>query len=141
MKTIYFFNEDTAFELKNKTKIRSLLQIMAQEEGKNIGQLTYIFCSDEYLLRMNKQYLQHDYLTDVITFDYTVKNEISGDVFISIDRVKDNAKTYHQKFFDETLRVICHGALHLCGYKDKTDKDEKLMRKKENYYLEKYLSI
>ncbi len=141
MKSIYFYNEDTVFELKNKTKIRSLLQIMAQEEKKNIGQLTYIFCSDEYLLHMNQQYLQHDYLTDVITFDYTVKNEISGDVFISVDRVKDNAKIYHQKFFDETLRVICHGTLHLCGYKDKSEKDEKLMRKKENYYLEKYLSI
>ncbi|MBO4581645.1 MAG: rRNA maturation RNase YbeY [Bacteroidales bacterium] len=114
---------------------------MAREENKNIGRLAYIFCSDEYLLNINKKYLKHNYLTDVITFDYTNDNEISGDIFISAERVKENAKTYGQTFFCETLRVILHGALHLCGYKDKTEAEKKQMRAKENYYLEKYLNI
>ena len=141
MKTILFFNEDITFDLKNKTKIRNILNVFAQEEKKNIGQLTYIFCSDEYLLNINKQYLKHDYLTDIITFDYTVEDEISGDIFISVERVKENAKEFNQKYFSETLRVILHGALHLCGYKDKTKAQQKQMRIKEDYYLEKYLNI
>jgi len=100
--------------------------------------LNYIFCSDEYLLDINKKFLKHDYLTDIITFDLSEQNGVTGEVYISLDRVRDNAKTFDSTFSDECLRVIIHGALHLCGYKDKNKIDKKEMRKKENFYLNIY---
>lgn len=108
---------------------------VAKAEKKQIGNLSYIFCSDNYLLEMNRQYLQHDYYTDVITFDYSRGNMIAGDIFISTDRVKENAKKLGVNYKHETLRVICHGLLHLCGHQDKTLAQQKKMRQLEEKYL------
>lgn len=138
MSSIHFFVEDINFVLKNKRKIQKVLTILSEKEGKELGEISYIFCSDNYLLKINKKYLNADYFTDVITFDYCVGNKISGDIYISIERVKENSKIFSQSFFNETLRVILHGALHLCGYKDKKPKEEKIMREKENFYLNEY---
>ncbi len=138
MSSIHFFVEDINFVLKNKRKIQKILAILSEKEGKELGEISYIFCSDNYLLKINKKYLNADYFTDVITFDYCVGNKISGDIYISIERVKENSKIFSQSFFNETLRVILHGALHLCGYKDKKPKEEKIMREKENFYLNEY---
>ncbi|MBR4454551.1 MAG: rRNA maturation RNase YbeY [Bacteroidales bacterium] len=138
MSSIHFFVEDINFVLKNKRKIQKVLVILSEKEGKELGEISYIFCSDNYLLKINKKYLNADYFTDVITFDYCVGNKISGDIYISIERVKENSKIFSQSFFNETLRVILHGALHLCGYKDKKPKEEKIMREKENFYLNEY---
>lgn len=104
-------------------------------EKKELGDLSVIFCSDEHLLEMNKEYLQHDYYTDIITFDYTEGDLVSGDLFISVDRVRDNADQFDSIFQDELHRVCIHGLLHLCGYKDKSEADEELMRSKENEML------
>ena len=138
MSSIHFFVEDINFVLKNKRKIQKVLAILSEKEGKELGEISYIFCSDNYLLKINKKYLNADYFTDVITFDYCVGNKISGDIYISIERVKENSRIFSQSFFNETLRVILHGALHLCGYKDKKPKEEKIMREKENFYLNEY---
>ena len=138
MSSIHFFVEDINFVLKNKRKIQKVLAILSEKESKELGEISYIFCSDNYLLKINKKYLNADYFTDVITFDYCVGNKISGDIYISIERVKENSKIFSQSFFNETLRVILHGALHLCGYKDKKPKEEKIMREKENFYLNEY---
>ena len=104
-------------------------------ENYNLGDISLIFCSDEYLLDMNRTHLDHDYYTDIITFDYTDNQIVSGDLFISIDRVRDNATDFNVSFEHELHRVIIHGVLHLCGYKDKSDDEEKLMRTKENNAL------
>jgi rRNA maturation RNase YbeY len=114
------------------------LKKVAKKEGYSIVGLNYIFCSDEYLLQINKDFLEHDYYTDIITFDQSeVKGKIEGDIFISIDRVKDNAKTVGSTFTQELHRVLAHGLLHLTGYKDKTPKDAKKMRAKEEEALGK----
>jgi rRNA maturation RNase YbeY len=134
---IYFYNEDVKYVLVSKQKIRSWLLSVIEQEQKEVGIVSYIFCSDNYLLEMNKQYLEASYYTDVITFDYTEGSSVSGDIFISVDRVKENAKLYGQKYFQEMLRVILHGVLHLCGYKDKRKQEIEQMRAKENYYLQK----
>jgi rRNA maturation RNase YbeY len=139
MKTnIYFCCEDVNYVLASKRKIRFWLSLVLEQEKKKTGNISYIFCSDDYLLKLNNQYLNASYLTDVITFDYTEKNLVSGDVFISVERVKENAKSYKQTCFQEMLRVMLHGILHLCGYKDKTEKETAAMRKKEDYYLRKF---
>lgn len=104
-------------------------------EQKELGDITVIFCSDDYLLEMNREHLQHDYYTDIITFDYSEEMIISGDLFVSVDRVRDNAEHMSVSFFDELCRVCVHGLLHLCGYKDKSEKDELLMRQKEDEML------
>ncbi|MAW21389.1 MAG: rRNA maturation RNase YbeY [Flavobacteriales bacterium] len=104
-------------------------------EGKKLGAIVYVFCTDEYLLKKNIQFLNHNDLTDVITFDYCKNNIINGDILISIERVKENAKTFEVNFLTELNRVMAHGLLHLLGYKDKTKEDVKIMRAKENYYL------
>ncbi len=109
---------------------------VCEVEGKSLGDVSLIFCSDEHLLQMNKEYLDHDYYTDIITFDYTEGSLVSGDLFISIDRVLDNANQFNVAFQDELHRVCVHGLLHLCGYKDKSDSEELLMRSKENQMLE-----
>ena len=135
---ICFYNEDVNYRLVGKDKIRLWILATIKQEKKQARDISFVFCSDEYLLEINQEHLNADYLTDVITFDFTEENQVSGDIFISVDRVKENAKLYKQKYYQEMLRVILHGILHLCGYKDKTDDEEKQMREKEDYYLQKF---
>jgi len=124
-----------------RTLAKEVIRDLFKKEKTKLEQLQYIFCSDEYLLEINKQHLQHNYYTDIITFDLSNKpNAVIGEIYISVDRVKDNAQNYEVSFKQELLRVIFHGALHLCGYKDKTQKDQALMRKAEDKYLHYYLS-
>ena len=113
------------------------LTSLVKEEGKLLGDVSVIFVSDDYLLEMNQTYLNHDYYTDIITFDYCEQNIISGDLFISVDRVRENADVFNADFRTDLHRVIIHGVLHLCGYKDKTEENEKEMRVLENKYLNK----
>ena len=134
-KRIHFFNEDITFRLKAIKEIRAWLIRSIESEGKSAGEINFIFCNDDYLHKMNLEYLNHDTLTDVITFDYTEGDIISGDIFISIPRVKENAILLSIPFPDELDRVMVHGILHLCGYKDKTARNEKLMRSKEDEKL------
>jgi len=126
------FNYETDFLLENEKQYLDWISKVIVSEDKQEGEVNYIFCDDEYLLQINQQYLNHDYYTDIISFDYTIGNEINGDIFISIDRVKENAIDYKVSFHEELLRVLSHGILHFCGHKDKTEEDEVLMRKKEN---------
>lgn len=126
------FNYESDFTLDNEESISLWLSAVIKSENKNEGEINYIFCDDEYLHKINVEYLDHDTLTDIISFDYTIGNEISGDVFISIERVIDNAKDYKTSFDEELKRVLVHGILHYCGYKDKSDTDEVLMRSKED---------
>ncbi|SNY95001.1 rRNA maturation RNase YbeY [Flagellimonas pacifica] len=126
------FHFKLEFGLKDETKYSDWITRVIVSEGFGIGQVDYIFCSDDYLLNINQQYLNHDTFTDIITFDYSSGSCISGDVFISADRVKENAKTYNVGFEEELLRVMSHGVLHLMGYGDKMDEERELMRKKED---------
>ena len=126
------FNYETDFQLDNEEKYQDWLSSVIDSEGKEEGEINYIFCDDDYLYEINVQYLEHETLTDIISFDYTLDNLISGDIFISIERVKDNAKDFGVTFDEELKRVMVHGVLHYCGYKDKTEDDEKLMRTKED---------
>ncbi|WP_299761825.1 rRNA maturation RNase YbeY [uncultured Dokdonia sp.] len=131
------FNNTNDFELENAESVSAWLHQVIVEEKKELGELNYIFCDDDYLHKMNVEFLDHDTLTDVISFDYTEGIVISGDVYISTERVADNAKDFKVSFSDELHRVMVHGVLHYCGYKDKTDKDQDVMTEKENYYLDK----
>lgn len=133
-----FFSEEISFKPKNSLKLKSWIKDVAKEEGYQVGTLNYVFCNDDYILETNRQYLQHDYFTDIITFDYTERRKISGDLVVSIDTVKSNSEKLGVTFNSELCRVIIHGVLHLCGYKDKTDKEEVVMRQKEDYYLAKF---
>ncbi len=126
------FNYETEFSLSNEEEIASWLSRVIESEKKNEGEINYIFCDDDYLHKINVEYLDHDTLTDVISFDYSVGSEINGDCFISIERVEDNAKDFNVAFEEELKRVIVHGLLHYCGYKDKGESDELLMRSKED---------
>jgi probable rRNA maturation factor len=136
---IHFFTQEVKFTLRERTVLKLFLADVFKQEGKEVNELTYVFCSDEELLAINRQYLQHDYYTDIITFDLSItKQAVMGEIHISIDRVRENAKEHQQTFNRELHRVIFHGALHLCGYKDKSPKDEKNMRLKEEYYLNAY---
>ncbi len=132
---ISFHSEDVDFHLVNEKQIIKWIKNSVKNEGKTISELSYIFCSDEYLHKMNLEYLNHDTYTDIITFDYTEGNIVSGDIFISIDRVKENALEFNTEFLNELSRVTIHGVLHLAGYKDKTTKEKELMRSKEDFYL------
>ena len=126
------FNYETEFQLDNEQKYQDWLTEVIESEDKEEGEINYIFCDDDYLYEINVQYLEHETLTDIISFDYTLGNLISGDIFISIERVKDNAQDFGVSFEEELKRVMVHGILHYCGYKDKTEDDEKLMRTKED---------
>jgi probable rRNA maturation factor len=130
-----FFHSECEFEPQNTQKRSKWIEGTICQEEKEIGELNYIFCSDEYLLGKNQEFLDHNTYTDIITFDYCVGGVISGDVFISIDRVKENANTFKVDFNDELDRVLIHGALHLIGYQDKTKEEQKQMRAKEDFYL------
>lgn len=125
------FNYESDFELDNEEAYSNWLSNVILSENKKEGEINYIFCDDEYLHKINVEYLQHDTLTDIISFDYSVGNELNGDIFVSIERVEDNAKDFNVSFDDELRRVLVHGVLHYCGYKDKSEKDEALMRQKE----------
>ncbi|MFL3000674.1 MAG: rRNA maturation RNase YbeY [Cytophagales bacterium] len=134
-----FFSEKKSFSIPNKKKIRVLIKQLCLSEKKDLSFLNLIFCSDEYLLEINKKHLNHDYFTDVITFDFSEDNKnIEGDVYISVDRVADNAIKYKQEKDSELIRTIIHGTLHLFGYKDKTKKEKEIMTSKENKYLSLY---
>ena len=126
------FNYETEFELPNEDQLSNWLSQVILSENKKEGDINYIFCDDEYLLNLNEQYLDHDTLTDIISFDYTVGNELHGDIFISIERVRENAQDFHVTFDEELKRVLAHGILHYCGFKDKSEEDEQLMRQKED---------
>lgn len=139
METIFFRNADKTFLFPNKTGLKYFIEQLFKKEKKPLIELTYVFCSDEYLLGINRDFLQHDYYTDIITFDLS-ENPIQtiGEIYISLDRVKDNAKELNTSTKEETLRVLFHGALHLCGYKDKSKSDIATMRKKEESYISLY---
>ena len=128
---IAFFNETSFVFLYHKNKVKQWVKQIALSEGKKIGDINYIFCDDVYLHKINVQYLQHDTLTDIITFDYTEDITLNSDIYISIERVRENADIFGVTFEQELLRVLAHGILHLCGYKDKTPADSELMRTKE----------
>jgi len=130
----YLKTEDITEINQNKKWLNQVIS----NEAKREGDITYIFCDDDYLLEKNIRFLNHNTLTDVITFDYCEEKSVSGDIFISIERVKENSEIFKVDFLTELNRVMVHGLLHLLGYKDKTEKESNLMRKKENYYLSKY---
>jgi probable rRNA maturation factor len=138
MPAIHFFEEDVTYKLKDKLKVKQWIKDTIVAEGYKLQELTYIFCSDAYLLQINQQYLDHDTYTDIITFDNSeYEGEIVGDIFISIPRIQENAVKFKVPEADELHRVIIHGALHLLGYKDKTPADNKNMTQKEDHYLAK----
>jgi probable rRNA maturation factor len=129
------FNYETNFSLEDEGKISDWIVNVIDKERYKLEEVNYVFCDDDYLHKLNVEFLNHDTLTDIISFDYSVGKVIQGDVFISVERVAENAIEYKVSFLEELHRVIVHGILHYCGYKDKTEKDAVLMRSKENYYL------
>lgn len=137
LKDIQFFSEDIDFTVKDKQKIRTWIGETIKAEGfKRVGELSFVFCSDAYLLEINKQYLNHDTFTDIVTFDSSEDEDvIAGDIFISVERIRENASKFSVSEKDELNRVIIHGVLHLCGYYDKKKEDKALMTEKEDYYL------
>ena len=137
---VRFFSDGVSFQPEGKRKIAQWLKQVAVGEGKKIGNVSYVFVSDEYLLEMNKKYLQHDDYTDIITFDNSTGNNISGEMYISIDTVRVNAEYYQVDFQNEILRVMVHGVLHLCGYQDKTTNERQKMRAAEDIHMKDYLS-
>lgn len=126
------FNYESDFKLELEPVYEKWIQQIIISENKTEGEINFIFCDDEYLLDINQRYLDHDYYTDIISFDYSLANELHGDVFISTDRVMENASTFNVSFQNELLRVMAHGILHYCGYKDKLESDSQEMRLKEN---------
>lgn len=136
---IQFFYENLPESVM--TDYQQWLEDIILSEEKKTGEISYIFCDDEYLLKINQDYLQHDYYTDIITFDYVKGKTISGEIFVSLQRVSDNASTLLRDYEEELRRVLAHGILHLAGYKDKTEEEEKEMRRKEDFYLAKYRDL
>ncbi len=136
MSVITYFSEDISFTLSQKRKISSWIKKVFLQEGYMLSSLNFIFCSDEYLLQINREYLSHDYYTDIITFCHSENTApIESDIFISIERVTENSQALNTVFLDELYRVMVHGTLHLCGYDDHNEPDIQIMREKENYYL------
>ena len=126
------FNSETSFTLKNQKKLVKWIGDVISSEGFQVGEINYIFCDDSYLNKINQEFLNHDAFTDIISFDYTLGKEVGGDIFISIERVLENAEKFNEVFENELHRVMIHGILHFIGYKDKTKKDKTLMRTKED---------
>ncbi|MFM2015119.1 MAG: rRNA maturation RNase YbeY [Bacteroidota bacterium] len=140
--TIFFNNADKSTSLRSRTVLKTFINKQCLKEGIHIETLQYVFCSDAFVLDINNRYLNHNYYTDIISFDLSEqKGRLIGDVYISIDRVKENAKTEGHPYMHELLRVIFHGALHFCGYKDKKPADQKIMRSMEDKWLKAYLKI
>jgi rRNA maturation RNase YbeY len=136
---ISFLSEDISFDVENQNELVRWITETITLENKDLGELSYVFCSDDYLHQINLEYLNHDTYTDIITFNYCEENHVSGDIFISIDRINENAITYKTSFENELNRVIIHGVLHLIGYNDKTDEQQNEMTAKEDFYLSLYL--
>ena len=132
----YFFEQITPIDID--TKISKWIEDLIENEGKKTGDITYIFCDDAYLLKINQDFLNHDYYTDIITFDYVKGKIIAGDIFVSLQRISENAHTQGKSFDNELKRVLAHGVLHLCGYKDKSETEQKQMREKEDFYLSSF---
>lgn len=132
------FNFQYSFRFVKRTLYRLWIREMVQSKSKKIGDVNYIFCDDEYLLSINQQYLQHDTYTDIITFDYCEGDVLNGDIFISIERVRENAQKFEVSFQEELVRVMAHGILHLCGYKDKKKSEAEEMRKQEKWAMDLY---
>ena len=132
------FNYETDFELENEAQYEEWISRIIESEGFDEGEINYIFCDDEYLHKINVEYLDHDTLTDIISFDYTVGNVLQGDIFVSVERVQDNAKDFNVSFEEELKRVLSHGVLHYCGYKDKSLEDEAVMRSKEEEKMQMF---
>ena len=140
--TISFNKADANATLANRVALKSFIEKRVKKEGYTIDSLTYVFCSDKYLLKINKDFLSHDYYTDIISFDLSeIPGQLIGEVYISVDRVKDNAKTHGTSLKEELHRVIFHGALHFCGYKDKKPSDAKKMRQMEDAWLSAYMKL
>jgi len=135
------YNSENTFKLDNEHQISSWIEEVITEENFKLGEINYIFCNDDYLHKLNMEFLQHDTLTDIISFDYTVGKLIQGDIYVSTERVADNAQDFQVSFQEELLRVMVHGVLHYCGYKDKTDAEAHTMREKENHYLQKFANM
>lgn len=135
MSSIKFFAESYPFKVPHPRKTVQWLEAAAKKEGASISAINFVFCSDKYLLKLNQDFLNHDTLTDIITFDYSEGKSLEGEIYISIPRVKENAKTFEVDFERELSRVLIHGVLHMVGYKDKTKAQKSLMRKKEEAYL------
>ena len=131
----FFFEDISSFQFDEKLYI-NWIEIVAAEHGKEVGEISFIFCSDEYLIKINREYLNHDFYTDIVTFDYVEGNVINGDLFISIDRIKENAESFGVSFQNEFSRVFIHGILHLCGFPDKTDEEAAIMRANEETALQ-----
>ncbi len=129
------FNYETEFSLESEERVSKWILDVIHLENYKLEEINYVFCDDAYLHKLNLEFLKHDTLTDIISFDYSVGKIIQGDIFISIERVADNARDFKVTFFEELYRVLVHGVLHYCGYKDKTKEEAKLMRDKENHYL------
>lgn len=140
--SISFNQADSKVTLANRVALKSFIEKRVKKEGFSIETLTYVFCSDKYLLKMNKDFLSHNYYTDIISFDLSeTPGNLIGEVYISVDRVKDNAKTHGTSLKEELHRVIFHGALHFCGYKDKKPTDTKKMRQMEDLWLAAYMKL
>ena len=137
---VYFFYQGVKSGLQSRTKLKKFIELIFKKEGRPLLSINYIFCTDKALLEINKQFLKHDFYTDIITFDLSESDEIAAEIYISVDRVRDNASLLGVSFKSELHRVIFHGALHLCGYGDKTKGQKAEMREKEDYYLRKYMS-
>ena len=133
---ISYYFQDVDFKFREKRRTNQWLRLAAESEIRRLGDINIIFCSDNYILDVNMKYLQHDYFTDIITFDYCEGTVLSGDLFISVDSVRENSIEFGTDFEEELHRVIVHGVLHLIGYDDHTEEDKKVMRQKENYYLQ-----
>jgi len=132
---ILFFNEDIKFSLKNKRALKRWINLSIEKEGKISGKINYIFTSDNYLLEINQKYLSHNFFTDIVTFNYCTEKVISGDIYISLQTVKNNSGLFNVTYADELCRVMIHGVLHLIGYNDATKVEKGIMREKEDYYL------
>jgi probable rRNA maturation factor len=136
---VCFFYQGVKVTLQHRTRLKNYILSIFKKEGKKLLSINYIFCTDKALLEINRQFLSHDFYTDIITFDLSDANEVQAEIYISVDRVKDNAKKLGVSFKSEMHRVIFHGVLHLCGYMDKSKQDKEQMRRMENFYLSKYL--
>lgn len=136
---VQFYYSNTRFPFQDRTRLKQFIKQLFRKEGQKLEQLSYVFCTDQELHSMNQQWLDHDTLTDIITFDLSDSSMVKGEVYISIDRVKDNARAFERPFREELHRVIFHGALHLCGYKDKSKTQKEEMRRMEQKYLDLYL--